>query len=192
MLTLVGHSESRASEILSHSHPPSLTMVATLVGNLLSGVVGALHLFIFHLESLTWYRGAAKGFGVKPEDYAVTATLAANQGFYNLVLAVGCFYSLYTGDLSTKLFFQAAIFACGVIGFLTTGSAKILRAQCVPTALSLLALLYGASGSKDGLSTLTVGALVLALAGAVAISFFVKARLAQDGAFHAKKLAGGK
>lgn len=165
-------------------------MSSTLIGNVLSGVVGALHVFIFNLEALTWFRGAAKGFGVKPEHYALTATLAANQGFYNLVLAVGCFYALYTGDLANKLFFQTAIFACGVIGRCTTGSAKILRAQCVPTALSILALLYGASSdSKEGVPTTTVLAVAGAIAASIAISFVVKGRIAADAAFHAKKAA---
>ena len=37
----------------------------------------------FNVESLTWFRGSAKAFAIKPEHFQVTATLAANQGFYN-------------------------------------------------------------------------------------------------------------
>ena len=50
------------------------------VGNVLVGLVGLIHVFIFNLESLKWYRGAAKGFGVKKEHYPTTAVFAANQG----------------------------------------------------------------------------------------------------------------
>lgn len=74
-----------------------------LLANAATAFVGALHVYIFNLEALSWYRGAAKGFGIKSENYALTAGLAANQGFYNLVLAAGIFIALITGNWGNKV-----------------------------------------------------------------------------------------
>lgn len=159
-----------------------------LLANASTAFVGLLHCYIFNLEALTWYRGSAKGFGVKPEHFALTAGLAANQGFYNLVLAFGLFHALATGNWSNKVFFTAAVVACGIIGYITTGSGKILRAQCVPAGLAL-ALLFAANKEYEVTSAAGVAAV---LAATVAISKFVKARLDGDAIMHAKKLAGAK
>lgn len=63
----------------------------TSVALVLAGLAGALHVFIFVLESLRWTQPATwKTFGVASQaDADTTAPLAYNQGFYNLFLAVG-------------------------------------------------------------------------------------------------------
>ncbi len=49
-----------------------------------------LHVYIFVLESLRWEHPATRrAFGTTVETAAITKTLAYNQGFYNLFLAVG-------------------------------------------------------------------------------------------------------
>jgi putative membrane protein len=101
------------------THPPSITNMTSslaIAGDVLVGLTGALHVFIFNLESLTWFRGSGRSFGVKSEHLQPTANFAANQGFYNLILAAGCFWSLYTGDFNAKLFFTTSVFAAGIIG----------------------------------------------------------------------------
>jgi len=56
-------------------------------------LAGVLHVFIFTMESLTWTRPATwKRFGVASQpDAEITKTMAYNQGFYNLFLAIGAF-----------------------------------------------------------------------------------------------------
>lgn len=54
-------------------------------------IAAAIHLYIFVLESLRWTAPATMAiFRVStPQEAASTQTLAYNQGFYNLFLAVG-------------------------------------------------------------------------------------------------------
>jgi len=151
--------------------------------------VGLLHVYIFRLESLSWYRGSARGFGVTAANYDATAGFAANQGFYNLVLAAGLLHAVWTGDWNNKVWFSAAVLCCGIIGFITTGSAKILQAQCLPSTLALVAL-FAADAAKGTLATSALGGVGAAAAVTVALSLFVKARLTSDAAFHAKKRGG--
>ncbi|WP_314192420.1 DUF1304 domain-containing protein [uncultured Arthrobacter sp.] len=56
-------------------------------------LAGALHIFIFTMESLTWTRPATwKRFGVASQpDAEIIKTMAYNQGFYNLFLAIRAF-----------------------------------------------------------------------------------------------------
>ncbi|MCL1869921.1 MAG: DUF1304 domain-containing protein [Promicromonosporaceae bacterium] len=61
-----------------------------LVLGVVAAVVAALvHVYIFVLETLRWERPATRAvFGTTAEEAAVTRPLAANQGVYNLLLAV--------------------------------------------------------------------------------------------------------
>jgi len=62
-----------------------------LASLLFAFLAAALHVFIFTMESLTWTRPATwKRFGVASQpDAETTKSLAYNQGFYNLFLAIG-------------------------------------------------------------------------------------------------------
>lgn len=60
-----------------------------IVGFVLAVLAAALHVFIFYLESIAWQSERARAvFGTTPEEAAATRSLAFNQGFYNLFLAV--------------------------------------------------------------------------------------------------------
>jgi putative membrane protein len=63
----------------------------TAVALVLAGIAAALHVFFWSMESVTWKQPATwKRFGVESQaDADTTASLAYNQGFYNLFLAVG-------------------------------------------------------------------------------------------------------
>lgn len=78
--------------------------------------------------------------------------------------------------------------ACGIIGYITTGSVKILKAQCVPAGLAL-GLLFASNKEHEITTGAAVGA---ALVATYFISKFVKARLDGDAVVHAKKMAGAK
>ncbi len=61
-------------------------LVAALV---LAGVAALLHVYIFVLESLRWTQPRTREiFGTTRAEAETTRTLAFNQGFYNLFLAV--------------------------------------------------------------------------------------------------------
>jgi putative membrane protein len=62
----------------------------TVVALVLAGIAAALHVFIWTMESITWKQPATwKRFGLESQaDADTTASLAYNQGYYNLFLAV--------------------------------------------------------------------------------------------------------
>ncbi|GHE14055.1 hypothetical protein GCM10011381_38880 [Klenkia taihuensis] len=60
-----------------------------VAGLVLAGVAAAIHLYIFVLEALAWTGAKARAtFGTTPEQARETRSMAFNQGFYNLFLAV--------------------------------------------------------------------------------------------------------
>lgn len=67
-----------------------------------------LHVFFFKLESIDFMKAKVlKRFGLNQTQGAIVKIWAFNQGFYNLFLALGLFYSIYVyqyGDASLGLF----------------------------------------------------------------------------------------
>jgi putative membrane protein len=61
-----------------------------ITGLILAALAGAIHVYIFVLESVRWTQPATRRiFGVRSaEDAETMRSLAYNQGFYNLFLAV--------------------------------------------------------------------------------------------------------
>ncbi|PFG17425.1 putative membrane protein [Propionicimonas paludicola] len=63
-----------------------------IAGLVLAALAAALHVFIFYLESVAWTSSRARAtFGTTPEEAQVTKSMAFNQGFYNLFLALLAF-----------------------------------------------------------------------------------------------------
>ena len=61
-----------------------------VAGYIFAGLAAAVHVYIFVLESILWTAPKTRAtFGVKSEEEAITTqSLAFNQGFYNLFLAI--------------------------------------------------------------------------------------------------------
>ena len=60
-----------------------------VAGLIVAALAGALHVYIFFLESLRWTAPRTRAtFGTSAEEAAATRELAFNQGFYNLFLAI--------------------------------------------------------------------------------------------------------
>lgn len=58
-------------------------------GLVFAALAALLHVYIFVLESLRWTAPRTRAvFGTTAEEAEITKTLAFNQGFYNLFLAV--------------------------------------------------------------------------------------------------------
>jgi len=155
--------------------PVAMTFALTVASDVFVGLLAAIHVYIFYLEALIWTRGAGRAFGVKAEHIEPTGALAANQGFYNLVLAAGLVWSIAVDHWSAKTFFAGAVLCCGVFGYITTGNAKILRAQCVPATIALI-LLFVAEATllplAVGLATLGVALFFTPI-----LSYLVRERL---------------
>ena len=67
----------------------------TIAGLVVAGLAAALHVFIFYLESIAWTSPRARAtFGTTEAEAETTKSLAFNQGFYNLFLALAVFIGL--------------------------------------------------------------------------------------------------
>lgn len=113
----------------------------SIVADVLTGLVAALHAYFLVLEMFLWDKPAGrKAFGLTPEFAAETKVLAANQGLYNGFLAAGLIWGLLQGAAGgpVKVFFLACVIVAGVFGA-ATASRKILFIQALPAALALAA-----------------------------------------------------
>ena len=89
----------------------------TTVALVLAAVAGLLHVLFFTLESLRWQEPSTwRTFGLtSQEDADTTASLAYNQGFYNLFLAVGTFVGIglvALSDAHDTIGWTLIVFAC--------------------------------------------------------------------------------
>jgi len=113
-----------------------------MIGNILTGVVAAIHLYILVLEMFLWdsERGR-RAFNLTPEFAKATKVLAANQGLYNGFLAAGLIWGIWLGDagFAIKLFFLGCVAVAGIYGAATAGR-KIIFIQTLPAVLAILAV----------------------------------------------------
>jgi len=110
-----------------------------------------LHVVIFVLESVIFTRPSSyKRFGVASQQDAETIRpMAYNQGFYNLLLAIGIFAGIvlvHRGGDSRIAGIALVVFACASMllaatVLITTGR-RYLRAAIAQGATPLLALLF--------------------------------------------------
>ena len=115
-----------------------------MIGNLLTGIVAGIHVYIVILEMLLWTseRGR-KAFGTTPEFAAETRVLAANQGLYNGFLVAGLVWGIWLGEAgdAIKIFFLCCVAVAGLFGA-ATASPRILLVQTVPALIALAAVLF--------------------------------------------------
>jgi len=113
------------------------------VGNVLTGLVALIHIYIMYLECVLWTTPKGRrAFGTTQEFAEASKTLAANQGLYNGFLAAGLIWGLILGASGqpVKLFFLGCVAIAGIVGAITVGK-KILFIQTVPAVLAAAALL---------------------------------------------------
>lgn len=118
-----------------------------IIGLFFAAAAAAFHIFIFSLESLRWTEPATrKIFGVPSEADAVTMkSLAFNQGFYNLFLALTTLLgiALLLAGLSTvglTLVFAAATMMLAAALVLVLADRTKAKAAVLQGGLPLLAV----------------------------------------------------
>lgn len=117
-----------------------------IVAYILVGLVALEHLYILYLEMFAWETKGKKAFkgSLRPELFAPTKVLAANQGLYNGFLAAGLIWSFFitdtTWNTNVAVFFLACVIVAGVYGALTA-TKKIFFIQALPALLALGAVL---------------------------------------------------
>ena len=113
-----------------------------LLADLAIAFVAFCHVAFLVLEMFLWERPLGRRmFGMTPEQSALTAPLAKNQGLYNGFLAAGLAWGLASGSIEVKTFFLACIVVAGIYGAVTA-KRSILYVQALP-AIVALALLLG-------------------------------------------------
>lgn len=123
----------------------------------LAAVAGLLHVLFFKLESLSWREPKTwRTFGLaSQEDADTTASLAYNQGFYNLFLAIGTFVGIgvvLSSQCHDAIGWTLIVFACGSmlaasLVLISTGRsyARAAAIQGVPALLAVVTSLLAAT-----------------------------------------------
>ncbi|MEO6471417.1 MAG: DUF1304 domain-containing protein [Aeromicrobium sp.] len=127
----------------------------TAVALIFAGLAAALHVFIWTMESLTWKQPKTwKRFGLESQaDAETTASLAFNQGYYNLFLAIGTAAGIVhvAGDHDTSGW-TLIIFCCGsmvaaALVLVSTGK-KYIRAASTQGLFPLIAVVASVIASR--------------------------------------------
>lgn len=119
-----------------------------ITGCVFCGILASIHIYIFVLESFLWRKRAAKAFRLPQTTVDLTVGLAANQGVYNLLLAIGLIWGLIELKADVMLFFLSAIFLAGVFGAITA-SPRILLVQVIPSLLGFIFVSFGYYSKTD-------------------------------------------
>lgn len=113
-----------------------------IIAKMLVGVVALEHLYILYLEMFAWETKGKKAFkgSLRPELFAPTKVLAANQGLYNGFLSAGLIWSFFITDrfwsTNIAVFFLCCVIVAGIYGALSA-SKKIFFIQALPALVAL-------------------------------------------------------
>lgn len=116
------------------------------IAQIFVALIALMHVYILWLEMFAWETRGKIVFknALKPELFAATKGLAANQGLYNGFLAAGLVWSLFISDpiwnVNVATFFLICVVIAGIYGALTADK-KILFVQTIPAVIALI-LLY--------------------------------------------------
>ncbi len=124
-----------------------------LLGTLMIVVVALLHIGFAWLEMIAWTKPIGLSvFDMTAEEAAISAQLALNQGFYNLMLAVALLSCLFYSSRNTARVILMIIIAVGIFGGLTV-SPKIYLLQALPALIAwILVRVHVARENKTSIS----------------------------------------
>ncbi|MBW0433072.1 DUF1304 domain-containing protein [Leptospira yasudae] len=126
-----------------------------LAARILAGIVGALHVWIFLMESVLWMKPTIhRRFGVTDKKLAEAMKgVFLNQGFYNLFLAIGALYGAAFFDLHANyapaimIFSCLSVFGAGVVLFASKPSmARAAIIQGLPPLIAIVLIGIAVSG----------------------------------------------
>jgi putative membrane protein len=121
-----------------------------IIGCVFCGILALIHIYIFILEAILWRKRAANAFGFSQSTVDTGTVLAANQGFYNLLIAVGLIWGLAELNGYILLYFLAAICTAGLFGTITA-SVRILFVQVIPSFVGFVLIDFGFISIRDWL-----------------------------------------
>jgi len=125
-----------------YARPVSLAATIVIV------LVAVAHVWFAILEMVLWTKPIGiKTFGRPKQVMIDSASLAQNQGLYNLFLVAGLAWSLVAAEPmahALKLFFLGCVLVAGIFGAITA-SKKILFVQALPAAIGLALVVLSGS-----------------------------------------------
>jgi putative membrane protein len=100
---------------------------------ILSAGLSVQHVMFFRLEAFLWTSSIGqKTFRHQSKEYAISSMgLAANQGFYNLLLAFALVFGMISSSGEIIALISGLIACAGLYGAITV-SKQILFVQCIP------------------------------------------------------------
>lgn len=125
-----------------------------ITGSVMISIAAIFHMYIFILESVKWRNPKTwKAFGLPSQEHAeIISSMAFNQGFYNLFLALGAAIGVTTLGLNSTIAFTLMIFASScmigaglVLFFSVKTSRKAAIIQAGPPFLGVLFVFIGLS-----------------------------------------------
>jgi putative membrane protein len=126
-----------------------------IVGIVVAAVAALIHVYIFALESLLWSRPSTqRTFGVTDaHDGEVLRSMAYNQGFYNLFLAIGTaagIVLMFTATMSAPgfavtVFALASMLLAALV--LVTANRRMVRPALIQGGPPLVALVFLVAGA---------------------------------------------
>ncbi len=131
--------------------------VLLVISGVFAVLAGLVHVYIFFLESVAWTSPRARRtFGIASEnDLQATRTLAFNQGFYNLFLAIGALLGVVlviagstTSGWTLVVFSTASMLGAAVI--LAGTGRQYLNSAFKQGTLPFIALVFALLGSTIG------------------------------------------
>ncbi len=122
----------------------------TAVALIFASIAALLHVLFFKLESLDWRKPKTwKTFGLESQaDADTTASLAFNQGFYNLFLAIGTGLGvkfIWFSDTHDNIGWTLILFGCGSMlaaaaVLISSGGKAFARAAAIQGVPPLIAI----------------------------------------------------
>ncbi|MEP7019271.1 MAG: DUF1304 domain-containing protein [Pseudonocardiales bacterium] len=114
-----------------------------VVATVLVALVALIHAYFWFLEAVLWKTPKGRAiFGTTEEEAETMATLAGNQGLYNLFISAGLVWGLIlSGWAGFQFLIAFTVFAvvAGIYGGLTV-TRRILAVQAAPALLALIAV----------------------------------------------------
>lgn len=118
----------------------------TIFAKVLIGLIAVFHIYICWFEMFAWTTRGPVVFSSMPiELFEPTIAMAANQGIYNLFLALGLIWSLVIKERiwssRVALCFLLFVAIAGIVGALTV-TIKILFLQTIPAMLAIALIVF--------------------------------------------------
>ena len=118
----------------------------SILSTVLISLVALAHFYFFYLESFLWTKPKGLAvFKMTAEQAQSSAVLAANQGLYNGLLALGLVMTFFLDDASAyaiRVFVLSFLVVAGIYGAATV-SRRIFFVQSLPAILALASLVCG-------------------------------------------------